>query len=264
MGHEPDWVFTHVTRLVGSKGLWRDLQVLEELDRELGRRRQRAVHLVLATEVGARPTGEVWRMATEYGWPLVHREGLPDLTASELQFDLLVRRFNTRAGAVRALFVNQFGFDRASCGPAVPPDITFRDLRWGSDAEFGLSTYEPFGIAALEPLSAGALSVVSDVCGCLGFARRAGGAGESGAVVVGGYAQAAAALDPRRVRDLGLSERGRIESQVSAQVAADLVGRLPSGAPARRRLLARGAEVARAMSWETVAADMLLPALGLS
>ena len=29
---EPDYVFTHVTRLVPSKGLWRDLRVLEHLE----------------------------------------------------------------------------------------------------------------------------------------------------------------------------------------------------------------------------------------
>ena len=44
--YEPDYVFTHVTRLVPSKGLWRDLRVLEHLE-ELLRAAERnggAVH----------------------------------------------------------------------------------------------------------------------------------------------------------------------------------------------------------------------------
>ena len=32
--YEPDYVFTHVTRLVPSKGLWRDLRVLEHLEHD--------------------------------------------------------------------------------------------------------------------------------------------------------------------------------------------------------------------------------------
>src|SRR5690349_6086747 len=41
--YEPDYVFSHVTRLVPSKGLWRDLRVLEHLEEQLRKRNETAV-----------------------------------------------------------------------------------------------------------------------------------------------------------------------------------------------------------------------------
>ena len=45
LGWTPDMVFTHVARLVESKGLWRDLLVLEHLDRHLWERGQRVLFI---------------------------------------------------------------------------------------------------------------------------------------------------------------------------------------------------------------------------
>ncbi len=53
------------------------------------------------------------------------------------------------------------------CTP--PEDTEFMDIRRGTHVEFGQSIYEPFGIAQLEPLSFGALCVITNVCGCAGF-----------------------------------------------------------------------------------------------
>ena len=74
LGWLPDLVFTHVTRLVKSKGLWRDLLVLEHLDQQLWQQHTQALLVVLSTEAGQRSPEEVRRMAA-YGWPLAHREG---------------------------------------------------------------------------------------------------------------------------------------------------------------------------------------------
>ena len=57
-------------------------------------------------------------------------------------------------------------------GEFLPDDAAFADWRRGSDVELGQSIYEPFGIAQIEPMSYGAISVVSDICGCLGFVDR--------------------------------------------------------------------------------------------
>ncbi|MEA2735837.1 MAG: hypothetical protein QOE14_2288, partial [Humisphaera sp.] len=46
--YEPDYVFTHVTRLVPSKGLWRDLRVLEHVEEQLRARNETAVLLCLS------------------------------------------------------------------------------------------------------------------------------------------------------------------------------------------------------------------------
>ena len=59
---EPDYVFTHVTRLVPSKGLWRDLRVLEHVDALLRERNETAVLFTLSTEVPGRRQEDVLRM----------------------------------------------------------------------------------------------------------------------------------------------------------------------------------------------------------
>ncbi len=258
LGWTPDMIFTHVARLVESKGLWRDLLVLEHLDHHLWERGQRALFIALATETGRRDPEDVQRMAA-YGWPLVHREGGSDLSSGELKFDLLVRAFNVRTRAVKALFVNQFGWDQQSCGAFLPANAEFADLRRGSDVEFGQSIYEPFGISQVECLSAGTISVVSDVCGCRGFVRQA--AGESGldGFIEGAYTQLAEA--DRAGQPIGVRERTQAETVQSQVVASALASQLSAGATGRKRLLAEGYAAAQQMSWERVAEDMLLPVL---
>ena len=257
LGWTPDLVFTHVARLVESKGLWRDLLVLEHLDHHLWEQGQRALFIALATETGRRDPEDVQRMAA-YGWPLVHREGGSDLSSGELKFDLLVRAFNARTRAVKALFVNQFGWDQQSCA-FLPANAEFADLRRGSDAEFGQSIYEPFGISQVECLSSGTISVVSDVCGCRGFVRQAAGEAELGSFIEGAYTQ----LDEadRADQPIGVRERTQAEALQSQVVASALARQLSAGESGRKRLLAEGYAAARKMSWERVAEDMLLPVL---
>ena len=258
LGWTPDLIFTHVARLVESKGLWRDLLVLEHLDHHLWERGQRALFIALATETGRRDPEDVQRMAA-YGWPLVHREGGSDLSSGELKFDLLVRAFNARTRAVKALFVNQFGWDQQSCGAFLPANAEFADLRRGSDAEFGQSIYEPFGISQVECLSSGTISVVSDVCGCRGFVHQAAGEVELGGFIEGAYTQ----LDEadRASQPIGVRECTKAEALQSQVVASILVSQLSTGEPGRKRLLAEGYAAAQKMSWERVAEDMLLPVL---
>ena len=258
LGWTPDLIFTHVARLVESKGLWRDLLVLEHLDHHLWERGQRALFIALATETGRRDPEDVQRMAA-YGWPLVHREGGSDLSSGELKFDLLVRAFNARTHAVKALFVNQFGWDQQSCGAFLPANAEFADLRRGSDVEFGQSIYEPFGISQVECLSAGTISVVSDVCGCRGFVRQAAGEAGLGGFIEGAYTQ----LDEagRADQPIGARERTEAEAVQSQVVASALASQLSAGATGRKKLLAEGYAAAQQMSWERVAEDMLLPVL---
>lgn len=259
LGWTPDLVFTHVARLVTSKGLWRDLMVLEELDPLLASQGRTGIFLVLATEGGRRDAGSVARMAGEYGWPLVHREGSPDLSGKELEFDLLVRAFNARSRAVKVLFVNQFGWDQASCGPAMSPQMRFADLRQGSDVEFGLSIYEPFGIAQVEPLSFGTISVVSEVCGCVGFVKGVGTA--PAGFIQGAYTRLDQPLDWQGALALGAGERRQAELRTSRELASALAAGLPKGPRESRKLLAEGYRTASRMSWERVVEEYLLPAL---
>ena len=257
LGWTPNLIFTHVARLVESKGLWRDLLVLEHLDHHLWERGQRALFIALATETGRRDPEDVQRMAA-YGWPLVHREGGSDLSSGELKFDLLVRAFNARTRAVKALFVNQFGWDQQSCA-FLPANAEFADLRRGSDAEFGQSIYEPFGISQVECLSAGTISVVSDVCGCRGFVQQVAGEVGLAGFIEGAYTQLAEA--DRADQPIGARERTQAEALQSQVVASALASQLSAGEPGRKKLLAEGYAAAQQMSWERVAEDILLPVL---
>ena len=107
LGCRPDYIFTHVTRLVRSKGLWRDLRVLYEIDRMLAGRRQMAVYMLLSTEVSRRRTCDIHNMETNYGWPIAHREGWPDLSGGEADFYTAIQQFNARSSSMRAAIISR-------------------------------------------------------------------------------------------------------------------------------------------------------------
>ncbi len=250
VGFRSDVTFSHVSRLVPSKAMSRDLLVLQAMDPDLQARNQTAVLFVLATEAGPRMPSSTQHMHQSYDWPVVHCEGYPDLSPGELAFDLLVRRHNTRARNSRVVFINQFGFDATSCGGALPEGVSFADLRQGSDAEFGQSMYEPFGIAQIEPIGFGALSLVSDACGCVGFLQHA-------------HAAASAELgqDLPPVHIVGDYATGASQDAVAAAVATGLTKALPGDDQRRQLGLDAGHAVAEQMSWDRVVTTQLLPAL---
>jgi len=254
LGFRPDYLFTHVARPIPSKSLERDLAVLEHLDDRLADAGRTAALVVLATDGGRRTSDLVREMESAYGWPVCHRVGWPDLVKGEVAFGQAVEVYNRRARATRAVLVNQFGFDRASCGERVPEDLSFQDLRQGSDVEFGQSAYEPFGIAQLETLAFGGICVISRACGCAQFLARVAGDRMPENVLLAHYAappgEDAADLDAERV-----------EHEVAANLARLLAERLPVGREAFERLLASGWELARKMSWQAVSRDYVVPAL---
>lgn len=262
LGWRPNYVFTHVTRLAVSKAMWRDMDVLEALEPALEKRRESAVLLVLSTELPARPPQDILRMEAEWGWPLAHREGPPDLTPGEARYYQEVQAFNARARRTHLIYINQFGFSRELCGRRVPEDIEFQDLRRGSNAEFGLSLYEPFGISPLEPLTFGGLCLVSTTCGCAGFLKQVMGRKPVRNVILADYLHARRA--PRTLKEataIGAAERREAEKKVAAQVAEELLERLPRNATQAKELLRSGYELAQRMSWDVVAETFIFPAI---
>jgi len=267
-GFVPDYVFSHVTRLVISKGLWRDLRVLEHLDEVLAEKGKRAVHFVLSTSAhtGRNPE-HVRRWEAEYGWPVYHRSDNGDLVWLEIPFYEAVAAFNARSKAVKVVLVNQYGWDREHCGERMPEDMSFADLRRGSDVEFGQSVYEPFGIAQVEPLGFGALCVVSNVCGSIGFVQRAAeiaGMVPFNNLIVADYVTLPPDWPPLTLPGalaLQQSARDALEISRSREVAKVLEERLPQNKADMQCLLDHGQRVAEHMSWEVVARDYLLPAL---
>jgi hypothetical protein len=258
---EPDFLFTHVTRLVPSKGLWRDLRVLEHLERMLRDRNETAVLLSLSTEVPSRRGDDVRKMEHHYHWPVVHREGLPDLSTGEAAYYQGVQEFNACSRNIKVVFINQFGFDSKTCGQRMPEDMEFMDIRKGSDVEFGQSIYEPFGIAQVEPISFGGICVYSNVCGCAGFVEKAAG-GETPNVIVADYTELPEkSLRPEELLAIGQAERDALEHHVAERIAGDLVTRLPRTPAEFEPFVRRGQDIANRMSWDAVAREYVVPGI---
>jgi hypothetical protein len=270
---EPDYVFTHVTRLVPSKGLWRDLRVLEHLEQHLRARNETAVLFTLSTEVPARRGDDIRRMEQSHKWPVAHREGLPDLSNGEAAYYQGVQEFNAISRNVKVVFINQFGFDRKSCGERMPADMEFMDIRKGSDVEFGQSIYEPFGIAQVEPISFGGICVYTNICGCAGFVAKAAGgtqtsgtaagdAGKTPNAIVADYTDLLdKGMRPEQLMNLGAPERDTIEHLEAGRIAKELIERLPRTPAEFEAYIERGYALASQMSWDAVARDYVVPGI---
>ena len=262
IGMVPDYVFSHVTRLVPSKGLWRDLRVLEHMEKMLRARNETAVLFALTTEVPARRGDDIRHMESTYHWPVVHREGAPDLSNGEAAYYQGVQEFNARARNIKVIFINQFGFDPATCGKRMPADMEFMDIRKGSDAEFGQSIYEPFGIAQVEPISFGGICVFTNICGCAGFVEKANDGLPTPNVIVADYTDLPnKTLRPEQLLAIGTKERDEMEHIVAEKVAKQLLDRLPRTPEEFEGYIERGYALAQRMSWDVVARDYVIPGI---
>jgi hypothetical protein len=263
LDYKPDFIFTHVTRLVQSKGLWRDLRVLYTIEKEFRTQGKTGVLFILSTEVSQRRNGDIYKMESAYNWPVAHREGAPDLSGGEAAFYTAVQEFNARSKNIKIIFVNQFGFSQFNCGQRMPNDMEFMDIRRGSDVEFGQSIYEPFGIAQLEPLTFGGICVVSSVCGCAGFVADIAGAEGAKNLVIADYTRLNG-HETDKIEDLleiDDSVRKQIEQTVSEKVAMQVCSRLPKSESETEDMIKTGFALAKNMSWDAVVKNYLLPSL---
>ncbi len=263
-GQRPTWVFTHVTRLVPSKGLWRDLRVLEQLDHQLAARGETALLFLLSSAIPAgRRAEDVLRWEEEYNWPVVHQANNGDLVGSEVDYYRSIQDFNSRAQASRIILFNQYGWGDARCGRRMPPDMQPTDIRYGTDLEFGQSIYEPFGIGQVEPLATGALCCVSNVCGCVGFIKQVTGLRLPNGVVADYVTlpPSLQGLDLAGLLAINQPERELVEVAEAARVAIKIAERLPRDTAASQRLLQDGYDLSQKMSWKVVVEEGLIPAL---
>jgi glycosyltransferase involved in cell wall biosynthesis len=260
LGYSPDVIFTHVTRLVDSKGLWRDLSVLSSLEPQFRKQGKTGIMFLLSTQCAQRRGIDIRRMEQEYSWPVAHREGWPDLSGGEADFYTGIQHFNARSTNIKIVFINQFGFEARHCGTCMPSDMEFMDIRKGSDVEFGMSIYEPFGIAQLEPLAFGAICVLSSVCGCAGFVRDVAGPEPLKNVIIADYVQLNGHC-PQNPLDIDEFIRLDVERRASEEIAAEILRRLPATERETAEMIESGYRVARDMGWETVVKDYLLCAL---
>ncbi len=263
LDYRPDFVFTHVTRLVRSKGMWRDLRVLEHIEKEFRTQGKTGVLFVLSTEVSSRRTKEIYDIESKYNWPVSHREGWPDLSGGEAGYYTAVQEFNAKSRNIKIIFINQFGFEQQKCGKRMPDDMEFMDIRKGSDVEFGQSIYEPFGIAQLEPLTFGGICVFSSVCGCSGFLRDVTCGDDVKNVIIADYTNLMnqSCSDIEDMLQIGRTIRDRIEASESDKVAMQICSRLPKNEAEIESMVQSGYELAKNMSWDIVVKDYLLSSL---
>ena len=263
LGYRPDFIFTHVTRLIESKGLWRDLRVLYTIEKEFRTQGKTGVLFLLSTEVTRRPSCNIYDMESAYNWPVAHREGWPDLSGGEANFYTAVQEFNAKSRNIKIIFVNQFGFSRNNCGKRMSENMEFMDIRKGSDVEFGQSIYEPFGIAQLESLTFGGICVFSSICGCAGFVRDVTAGENVKNVIIADYTN----LNNRDYADtedllqIDRSVRNQIEASVSEKVAMQIVRRLAKNESEVESMIQTGYSLAKNMSWEMVVKNYLLVSL---
>jgi hypothetical protein len=264
-------IFTGVMRCELSKAPWRNLGLLRRLAE---RREDLSAAFLWLSAPKPRPTRDlVERWADGYRWPLEHRPApagdlRPDEVALWRSADELNQAF---AGRCAMLYVNQFGWSKEVLGALDPGASTFADLRSATDVEVGLSIYEPFGIAPLEPYSAGAVCVLSDACGCAQYLTTLG---LDQTVVIGRFTSHS--VPPEEVTAEVL--RG-LEQRVYDQVLDEVLRRLGFAGGGRdvprariqdfaahwrehREPRARAAQEAAArLSWAAALQDHLLPAI---
>jgi hypothetical protein len=266
LGYTPDFVFTHFARTIISKAFWRDLRVLAHLDGMLAEAGETAVLFLLTSSVAAgRPREWVLAWEEEYGWPVTHRRDNGDLLDQEVPlYADGIEPFNRQASNVRVVLVNQSVWRLEHWGRRLPAEMDFVDLRRGTDVEFGQSIYEPFGIAQVEPLTYGALSCVSSVCGSVGFVDRTVGLTALPNLIVADYVSLPTGYWLRSPYDALAIDQGVrdwVEQESSRRVAQQLFARLPRSDADHQALLETGCAAATRMSWDVVVHDYLLPCL---
>lgn len=252
----PDYIFTHVTRLVTSKALWRDVRLLHHVDEHFSQENLRGFFIILSTVLGSgRPPESVHRMEGEYGWPVTHREGYPDLVGAEVNLYRYLEQFNARSKAIKAVFINQFGFNKEFCGNRLPDGTSILGLRLGSDVEFGLSIYEPFGIAQLETLPYGGVPVISSTCGSSKLLEKFLSPKDFLVIdftrVPVNFREVLKNKEDFLRLDFGI--RDQVETEVCSQNAYGLVSRLPKNDTERKAKFNRMQKESNYFDWEHVA-----------
>ena len=256
----PDVILTHVSRLVTSKGIWRDISLLYNLDQLFDSNHLKGVYILLSTFVSTgRAPEDILRIESEYGWPVMHSEGWPDLVGMEVETYRYLQLFNSRSKAIKGVFINQFGFSKEKCGSRVPPNTDLLDLRVASDAEIGLSVYEPFGIAQLETIPFGGTSILSSSCGSAAMLQRIFANAEIKPFYVLDFIGAGKEMTNDQLRKLTQEQRNVIERTLVSQHAKAVFDVLPVSEQHREAYLRNAQRYLDQLTWETTVTAYLKP-----
>jgi hypothetical protein len=250
----PDIILTHVTRMVLSKGIWRDIELLGSLDDIFAANGLKGVYILLSTVIAnGRSPADILKMEEQYGWPILHKEGWPDLIGVEIDTYRQLQIFNAKSRAIKGVFLNQFGFNRTQCGKRIPAEVRFDDLRIASDAEFGLSIYEPFGIAQIETIPFGGLAILSSSCGCVGLLRDKFAGAEIQPFYIVDYISTGKKMNFQALKNLSIGHRTQLEQTTAKEHAAKIFNALPLTEQKRAAYLTSAQQHADALNWQSAA-----------
>ncbi|QER42854.1 hypothetical protein F1847_08905 [Thermodesulfobacterium sp. TA1] len=257
-GFVPDLYLTHICRLVKSKGIWRDFIFLAYLDDLLSKHNLKGIYILLSSLVGqGRPPHEVEKMVKSYPWPFEHREGWPDLIGYEIEVYRWVERFNQKAKNIKALFINQVGFSNYKCPFVLKEDLETIDLRIASDLELGMSIYEPFGIAHIEVLPFGGISVPSTSCGVYFFLEKS--FAKEGQPFYGvDFISIGEKFSVERLKDLTEEQRRGLEEFVLASKVEEIFAKIPKNRIEREKHSKEAERYKSKLSWDRVVKEFLL------
>ncbi|MCX8041446.1 MAG: hypothetical protein N3A56_03015 [Thermodesulfobacteriaceae bacterium] len=260
-GFKPDVIITHVCRLVVSKGIWRDLELLTYLDNYFSKHNLRAIYILLSSLIAhGRPPQEVEKMVNAYDWPFEHKEGWPDLVGYEVDIYRLIQKFNVKAKAIKGIFINQFGFTKRKCGFYIPEDISTIDLRMASDIELGLSIYEPFGIAHIEVLPWGGLSIPSTSCGVYFFLEK-NFAENFKPYFALDFISTGEDLSTESIFKITSEKREILEEKLIAEWAEEIFLKIPKTWEEREKIFLKMQENLYKLDWEYVVNHYFIPSL---
>jgi len=252
LGFEPDVIFTHVARFVVSKGLWRDLTLLYYLDRIFHERGLKGAYILLSTLIATgREPEDVLKMEREYKWPLNHRKGWPDLVGAEAEMWDYIQVFNQHSKSIKAIFINQFGFSRETCGSLVPEGTDLVELRIASDCEIGLSIYEPFGISHIEVLPYGGISVISSSCG-VGFLLNRIFKEDFKPYLIIDFIKGGENLTTQELLSLNRERRDEMERRCIERAVGKIFNLLPVGDEKRKYYLQTAKKYVSALQWDEI------------
>jgi hypothetical protein len=238
LGREFRLLLVRISRDEVCKGLQRDVTVCEFLAERLPPERLPAVLLIITEWDAAGPSRNI--------------QALLDRVAA----------FNARGTGLHIHLINQARWPEGL-------DFTRDDLLRATDVSLGQSLYESFGLAQLEPLSCGAVCVISGVSGARRTlealcARRGLTAQAHPNLVVADYASEAdgdPAWTVAHWKSLTEDELQALERRTAERVARQVVERLPRDEPAARSLLETGRQLAAQMPWEPLIREQLIPFL---
>ena len=255
----PDVIMTHVTRLVVSKGLWRDISLLEELDKKFTKDKIKGFFVLLSSLVGnGRTDEEVSQMEANYGWPVLHKPGYPDLLGYENDIFAAYQYFNAKSKSIKAVFINQFGFTPKRIGNRLPKGTSFADLRLASDAEFGMSIYEPFGIAQIETIPFGGIAVLTRACGSAFLLEKTFKPEKIKPFFIFDFAKTNEVETNKRWLTLSSQEREMIEKDIIRQNVDKVYKILPKTDEQRKEVFDICKKHILKLSWNEVIRDMVL------